>query len=171
MVSGGQDWDPPSPGTVSWPLCYCYDGSMRLEAVNNIHYMRKIWLKVNWQFYYFISYLEDVLRLYIIDFNWTLITWEGPPTSELQPGEVAGRVEPNEHCLVELSGVWVLQIAATTPCLQGDYRVEDKNSRPREDIDFKFFLKTTLSLYYHPAAMVKVWGGLERFFIFWNRLI
>ena len=67
MVSGGQDWDPPSPGTVSWPLCYCYDGSMRLEAVNNIHYMRKIRLKVNWQFYDFISYLEDVLRLYIIE--------------------------------------------------------------------------------------------------------
>ena len=28
---GGQDWDPPCPGTVSWFLCYCYDGSMRLD--------------------------------------------------------------------------------------------------------------------------------------------
>ena len=132
-------WRPglkPSPtGTVSWPLCYCYDGSMRLEAVNNIHYRRKIRPKVKWQFYDFISYLEDVLRIEAVH-NWTLITWEGPPTSELQPGEVAGRVEPNKQCLAELSGVWVLQIAANTTCLQGDYRVEDKNSRPREDIDF-----------------------------------
>ena len=132
-------WRPglrPSPsGTLSWPLCYCYDGSMRLEAVNNIHYRRKIRPKVNWQFYDFISYLEDVLRIEAVH-NWTLITWEGPPTSEIQPGEVAGRVEPNKQCLAELSGVWVLQIAANTTCLQGDYRVEDKNSRPREDIDF-----------------------------------
>ena len=30
----------------------------------------------------------------------------------------------------------MLQIAANTTCRQGDYRVEDKNSRPREDIDF-----------------------------------
>ena len=126
---------PSPPGIVSWPLRYCYDGSMRLEAVNNIHYIRKIRPKVNWQFYDFISYLEDVLRIEAVH-NWTPITWEGPPTSMLQPGEVAGRVEPNKQCLVELSGVWVLQIAANTTCLQGDYRVEDKNSRPREDIDF-----------------------------------
>ena len=112
MVSGGQDWDPLSPGTVSWPLCYCYDGSMRLEAVNNIHYMRKIWLKVNWQFYYFISYLEDVLRLYIIE--------PSSPGKVLQPQSYSqARLLVEEHCLVELSGVWVLQIAANTPWLQG----------------------------------------------------
>ena len=158
------------PGTVSWPLCYCYDGSMRLEAVNNIHYIRKIRPKVNWQFYDFISYLEDVLRIEAVH-NWTLITWEGPPTSEIQPGEVAGRVEPNKQCLVELSGVWVLQIAANTTCRQGDYRVEDKNSRPREDIDFLKKSKYIMFFYHHLAAVKKVWGGLERFFNFWNRLV
>ena len=155
------------PGTVSLPLCYFYDGSMRLEAVNNIHYMRKIRLKVNWQFYDFISYLEDVLRLLIEPSS---------PGTVLQPqcySQTRLLVEwsPTNTAFSWAQGVWVLQIAANTPCLQGDYRVEDKNSRPREDIDFKIFLKTTLSLYYHPAAMVKVWGGLERFFNFWNRLI
>lgn len=53
-----------------------------------------------------------------------------------------------------------------TAALQGPPGFTDKKSRPRKNIDSKIFLKTTLSLYYHPAAIVKVWGRLEAFCIF-----
>ena len=105
----------PSPGNVFWPLCYCYDDFTRLGQSIVLIISNK---KSNQKPFVSFMSLSLIWRMYW-GFNRTLISLEGPSTSELWPGEVTGWMKPNEQSWAQLNGVWVLQTAAITFCSQG----------------------------------------------------